>query len=277
MTDPAQPTQGHAKPPYCLLVSSCDAYADCWLPFFTLLATYWRPCDCEIYLNTETRSFSHPALDIHCPRVGLAASHELTWSERLLRCLDTIPYETVLYLQEDYFIKDTVDVTLIESFAQLMRQEHISHISLERGTAITPGDKTPYRFLSLMHKSAAYRISTQAGLWKVSALRSNLRRHETVWEFEEYGTKRARRNHEIFLFLNEEYQKLHDQKPIAYDPTGVVQGQWARNVVEELFAAHNIDVDYAARGFYNPHTGPNGHRTLRTRARKKLRSIRSLR
>src|SRR5947207_14477378 len=90
---------------YCLLVSSCDAYSDCWSPFFTLLARYWQPHTYSIYLNTETRGFEFPNLEIHCPRVGLTNSRELTWSERLLRCLEAIPYEIVLYLQEDYFIK----------------------------------------------------------------------------------------------------------------------------------------------------------------------------
>jgi hypothetical protein len=97
-----------------------------------------------------------------------------------------------------------------------------------------------------------------------------------VWEFEEYGTKRARRKREQFLFLNDEYQALHGKKPIPYDPTGVVQGQWARNIVEPLFADHNIDVDYETRGFYDPHDGVNRRRMLHTKLTNRLRSIRSI-
>ena len=38
-----------------LLVNSCDAYADLWQPFFTLLKRYFVPLPAEILLNTETK------------------------------------------------------------------------------------------------------------------------------------------------------------------------------------------------------------------------------
>lgn len=260
--------------PYCLLVSSCDAYSDCWPPFFALLAKYWRPCTREIYLNTETRAFAFPDLDIHCARVGVGASRNLTWSECLLRCLDRLPYEIVLYLQEDYFIKDAVDVAMIDSLVDLMMGEDISHISLGRGTFLKPGVKSPHPFLSHIGQSAEYRITTQAGLWKVPALRSYLRRHESAWEFEAYGTKRAQRRRDTFLYVNEEYRELYGRNAIPYDPTGVVHGRWARDVVEDLFAHHGIDVDYAGRGFYDAQDDDDwNRRPLITRAMRRLRSI----
>ena len=40
-----------------LLVNSCDAYADLWQPFFTLLTRYFVPLPDEILLNTETKEF----------------------------------------------------------------------------------------------------------------------------------------------------------------------------------------------------------------------------
>ena len=41
-----------------LLVNSCDAYADLWQPFFTLLKRYFVPLPAEILLNTETKDFA---------------------------------------------------------------------------------------------------------------------------------------------------------------------------------------------------------------------------
>jgi len=270
----SDPSLADVKPSYCILASSCDAYADCWLPFFTLLSTYWHPHDYAIFLNTETKAFAFPDLRIHCPRVGLTTSRRLSWSDRLLRCLDAIPYEIVLYLQEDYFIKNTVDVALIDSFVNLMQRECISHISLERGVALTPGKRTPYRYLNLMGQRAQYRISTQAGLWNVAALRSYLRQHETVWEFEIYGTQRARRKRDTFFFLNEEYQQLHGMNPIPYDPTGVMHGRWVQDVVQSLFAKHDVALDYAIRGFYDANDDDWNRRSLLKKAGRRLRSIR---
>jgi hypothetical protein len=271
MFDDSQANRRRVPQSYCLLVSSCDAYADCWLPFFTLLAEYWRPHDHAIYLNTETQAFAFADLDIRCPRVGLTTSGKLAWSGRLLRCLDTIPYEIVLYLQEDYFIKDTVDVSMIERLVGLMVREGISYVDLNRSPR--PGQESRYRFLSHIDQRADYRISAQAGLWRVSALKSYLRRHETVWEFECYGTRRARRKRDTFFYVNDEYEETYTKKIIPYDATGVVHGRWVKTLVEDLFAAHNIPVDYAPRGFYDPCDDVWNRRSLLTKAARRIRSI----
>src|SRR5579859_232901 len=121
-------------PSYCVLVSSCDAYADCWEPFFTLLSRYWPSLDQPLYLNTETKAFAFPGLRIVSSRVGLEARHPLSWSERLRRCLDLFPCDIVLYLQDDYLLKDRVDGQEILRLAELMRTHAIDHIGLERGS-----------------------------------------------------------------------------------------------------------------------------------------------
>jgi hypothetical protein len=252
VTDPAQRKPHAAHQPYCLLVSSCDAYADCWLPFFTLLARYWQPKSHEIYLSTETKGFAFPGLTIRCPRVGLTPRLELAWSDRLLRCLEAIPYEIVLYLQEDYFLTDTVDVDFISYLVELMKYEAISHIGLERGLTAKPGPKSVYAFLSYIDQRAEYRISAQAGLWKVSALKSYLRRHEDVWEFEWYGTRRAWRRPDTLMYVDADYEAAHGKKVMPYEPTGIVQGRWVREIVEDLFLTNGIAVDYDSRGFHDP-------------------------
>lgn len=257
---------------YCLLVSSCDAYADSWPPFFTLLARFWPLPIPTIYLNTETQAFAFPGLDIHCPRVGLEAGHELAWGERLLACLARIPYEIVLYVQEDYFINDTVDVEMVGELVRLMERERTSHISLM--PIARPGTRSEHRFLTEMDQRAEYRIAAQAGLWRRASLISYLRRHETVWEFEWYGTRRARRRRDSFFYVNEEYERARGARVIPYWPTGIQHGRWVREVVEDLFAAHDIRVDYASRGFYDPEDDTWGRRPLLVRAIRRLRSIR---
>ena len=49
-----------------LLVNSCDAYADLWQPFFTLLKRYFVPLPAEILLNTETKDFAFDGLNLRC-------------------------------------------------------------------------------------------------------------------------------------------------------------------------------------------------------------------
>lgn len=255
---------------FCLLVSSCDAYEDCWQPFFTLLAKFWQTHGHTIFLNTETKAFAFEHLDIRCPRVELSCRGPLPWSERLLRCLEVIPYDVVLYMQEDYFLNDVVDVRMIEDLADLMQRSDISHISLDH--QLRPGRPSPYPLLSVMDRDSEYLVSTQAGLWNVSALRSSLRRHETVWAFEWYGTRRARRRGDVFFYVNGEYERAHGKKVVPYTPTGVIHGRWLRRVVEDLFRAHGICVDYSVRGFYDPANDELNRPPLLTRAVHRLRS-----
>ncbi len=256
---------------YCLVVSSCDAYDDCWTPFFTLLAKYWQPFEHSIYLNTETQAFTFPHLDIRCPRVELSAGRKLAWSDRLLRCLDRIPYDIVLYLQEDYFINDTVDVAMIDRLARLMQRDRISHISLVRGRR--PGTPSQYEFIDQIDRRAQYRISAQAGLWRLSALKSYLRRHESVWELEWYGTRRAWRKPDSFFYVNQDYEAAIGKRVLPYRPTGVVHGRWVREVVEDLFASNDIDVDYERRGFYDRDHDVWTRKPLLIRAARRIRSI----
>lgn len=255
---------------YCVLVSSCDAYADCWDPFFALFAKFWQSPTPAIYLNTETRHFEYPPLDIRCPRVELEAGRKLAWSDRLLRCLERIPDEVLLYMQEDYFIDDTVDVAMLDRLVALMERERISHVSLMPDGR--PGTSSGHPFLSTIDRRAEYRISAQAGLWRKSALRSYLRRHETVWEFEWYGTRRARRRGDSFLYVNREYEELHGKWVVPYVGTGVVQGRW-NPAVEDLFAAHGIAADFSSRGFYDSHNAISQRKPRPIRALRRLRSI----
>jgi hypothetical protein len=259
-------------PQISMLVSSCDAYEDCWLPFFTLLATYWPSFDSPIYLNTETKCFSFPGLDIRCPRPELAARRRLGWSDRLMRCLDTVDEDIVLYAQEDYFLKEPVDVEMLDQMVRLMRHDGLSHISLVRGQRT--GTPSRYEFLDCIDQRSNYRISAQAGLWQVPVLKSYLRRHETVWELEWYGSRRARRRPDSFFFVNRHYEESAGRRFVfPYRGTGVVHGKWVQGIVGDLFATHGIDVDYSQRGFLDHSTDDWSRPPALRRAVRRLRSL----
>src|ERR1700733_6625438 len=96
---------------YCFLVNSCDGYADAWSPFFTLFEKFWQPARHIVYLNTESKASSWDGIPIetlHSP-----TDPRPPWSQRLMDCLERIPFEIVLYLQEDYFLKAPANVGFI--------------------------------------------------------------------------------------------------------------------------------------------------------------------
>ena len=104
-----------------ILVNTSDSFEDCWNPFFQLFTTYWSDCDWPIVLNTETKSYSYPGLNIRCARVAEGESRRLSWSECLMRCLDGIDTPYLLYLQEDYFLEGPVQVEKLKALMDEMR------------------------------------------------------------------------------------------------------------------------------------------------------------
>ena len=109
---------------YSILINTCDKFDDCWVPYFKLHAQYWPDCRGKLFLNTETKDFSYPGLEIVSLKVnGNDLARRLTWSECLLRALDKIDDDIVLYMQEDYFIKAPVANEMVEKYVQLMSDD----------------------------------------------------------------------------------------------------------------------------------------------------------
>lgn len=239
------------KPHYTILVNSCDGFEDCWHPFFKLFSTYWPTRKNQILLNTEKKDWSTPDLEIACTRVQVdGASQPLSWSACLLRALNQVKTPLVLYLQEDYFIERPVNTALIDEFAGLMLEdETIKHIGLTHFGSNGPFEPTDDRRLWKIGPKARYRISTQAGLWRVETLKSIVRPDENGWMFEIFGTRRAWRRPELFLTANRDLYGPKTKPIIQYTPTGVMKGKW-HPAMPALFNAHGISINFHKRGFY---------------------------
>lgn len=255
-----------------VIVNTCDSFEDCWAPFFRLFARYWPACPYPIVLNTETKNPSFPGLSVRAARVALNAPRRLTWSECLARCLDDITTPYVLYLQEDFFLEEPVRQNYIETFLAEMRAGRADVIRLMECGGSGPWQPSHHPLLWQVDQQAQYRITLQAVLWRKSTLRAHLRRHESPWQMEVFGSARARRQKDRVLCVNRDLFHGPGKEIFPYQPTGVVKGQWERHIVEPLFAKHEIAMDFSRRGFYQPDQhGPRA--PLIKRVADRLRSL----
>lgn len=238
-----------AAPGLTIIVNSSDGFEDCWTPFFTLLERYWPDCPQPILLNTGRKSWTYSALDVRCTQIELGHVGPMTWSECLLGALQQVTTPLVLYMQEDYFLEQPVDAALIADLARgMLVDPSIHHIGLTdfgSSGSFTPTDDPR---LWRIGPHARYRISTQAGIWRVRTLASHLRSWENGWMFEIFGTLRARRRAETFLTVNRELY-AGAAAVMQYLHTGIIKGQWHPDI-PPVFARHGIQVDYRARGFH---------------------------
>ena len=240
--------------PFTLLVNSTDSYSDCWLPFFKLMAAYWPEYEGPIYLNTETKDFSYPGLNIISSHSANASpGRRPTWTECIQHTLDLIPTDLVLYVQEDYFFKAPVDHAALLSLAQVFEREKMTYMSI-----VDFGQRGPYHPTTIderlwqIDQKDRYRISLQACFISKSRFNRYFRKHENPWQFEFYGNKRAHRTADSFYTLNRDRYKLAENPIFPYDPTGIVTKRWKQDVVEDLFARHQIAIDYSIRGWHQP-------------------------
>lgn len=257
-----------------ILVNTSDSFEDCWNPFFTLFARYWPDCPYPIVLNTETKDFGFPGLNITASRVAAGEPRRLTWSQCLARCLDSIETPYVFYLQEDYFLEAPVKAAQFESLLAEMRAGYADVIRIMECGGSGPWYPTDNPMLWAVDRQAKYRIALQAALWLRDVLRSHIRDHESPWQLEAFGSARAsRRQGEKVLCVNRDQFHGPGKEIFPYTPTGVVSGRWERHVVEPLFATHGINMDYSIRGFYDPLSSPKKKRPLLSRITDRVRSL----
>jgi hypothetical protein len=257
-----------------LLVNTCDAFADCWNPFFTLLRAHWPGCDWPIVLNTEHLAYEHEGLDIRSARVAEGSATRPTWSECLMRCLEGVHTPFVLYMQEDYFLEAPVRTQALQGLVELMHHEQADVIRIMECGGAGPWHPSPHPWLWEVDARSPYRISLQAGLWRTQVLARQLRRHESPWQLEVFGSGRARRRSgERVMCVNRDLFHGPGQEILPYTPTGIVKGRWERHIVTKLFERHGIEMDFTQRGFTDEETPPAARAPLLKRLTDRVRSL----
>lgn len=237
-----------AGPHFTLVVNSCDAFEDTWVPFFTLLRNHASGLETDgIVLVTERKDYAFDGLNLRCSRANREHEGYRMASDCLLDALDAVKTPLMMYMQDDYFIDSPVNVALINQLAEKMAVDPgIGHIGLTHFGSHGPFTPADDPRLKAIGPRAKYRISTQAGLWRVDTLRSYLRAEENAWMFEIYGTRRSWKRNDLFLTVDPA-----SPAPISYTHTGIIKGRWHR-AMPKLFARHEIPMDFERRGFYDP-------------------------
>lgn len=234
---------------FSILINSTDSFEDCWEPFFKLFVKYWPDYKGKIYLNTETKIFSYPNLNIECLLVGKYFNKKkISWSESLIKALELIKTDYILFWLEDLFLKDCVRQDVISNFLEIMKKENITYIGLGGNSAnFAP---TKYKQLWKMNNNSPYKISLLPSLWEKKEMIKYIRKHETPWQMETYGSQRADFYNDNFWAAN--FDMYGENNIIPYPRrTGIVRGKWNKETIE-VFKANNIEIDFSKRGLYEP-------------------------
>lgn len=224
-----------------VLVNSCDAYEETWLPFFTLFEKYWAECKYPVFLNTETKYFSSASIEVQ-----VSHSQKKGWSGRLLDALKRIKTPYVIMLLDDFFLDKPVHQDIIDSCVNWMNQDkNIATFSFVP-TLWEDGESGKYAGFQKRPYRCDYKVNCQAAIWRREALIKLIRKQETPWDFEIYGSSRARR------YVNWEFYTAERNSTWAFSYNWIAggavhRGRWTEGT-KELLEKNGIVLDFSVRG-----------------------------
>ena len=112
----------------CILVVSCDKYADCWTPFSDCMRKFWPDCPYPVYLCTESGEPENGA-------VYSKVFHEPTqiWTARVRKACEKIKESHILVVLEDQWPSLPVSTATVQNILGLMQsQENIGIVYLDK-------------------------------------------------------------------------------------------------------------------------------------------------
>ncbi|SDU10490.1 hypothetical protein SAMN05444156_1981 [Verrucomicrobium sp. GAS474] len=187
-----------ATPDFRVVVSSCDAYADLWPFFFHLLFTHWPGIPQPVYLVSDKRTYADPRV------ATLALGRDRHWASNTLEALAQIPAETVLYLQDDYFLTAPVDPAGI----RLLARHHIASEALatslwNRKAVADPAHPSGTPGLVACAPENEWVFDFQAAFWDKEGMAALITPGWTPWHAEGVMNEAARAHPGKFHTLTE--------------------------------------------------------------------------
>ena len=231
-----------------MLVSSCDKYEDAWIPFFTLIGKYWKNCPYPLYLNTETKKVDQvaglPVTSISCPY------QNCTWSKRLIHALKQIHSEYVFFMLEDFFLMSSVNQKELDYSVALMDENpNVANINFGYGKSIESTDYIDPIYAKRSRKTGYY-LNAQVAIWRRKMLIEILSPYESAWQFELYGSERAKLYPYDFVIRKDDIPIFDYHTQLNFN-LGIQKGMWMTGNVA-LFEKEGITVNWENLGFYSP-------------------------
>lgn len=233
-----------------VLLCTSDSYDDLWNPFFTLYNLYFENKDIPIIMNTESKNYSFPNLNIKTLNL-YNKDDNIPYGKRMKEHIRQINSPYTLLLLDDFFLRKNVDLEKINELISFMdtnpRTATINFDDAERGgydDSKLPG------FLKLP-KYANYKLNMQAAIWRTDKLFEYWDEQDSPWLWEIYGNYQSFNDEDDFYHIADSSLSPIDY---GYNPQGmgVFRGKWVEEDVVPLFQKHNISVDFNKRGFYDP-------------------------
>ncbi len=231
-----------------ILVNSCDLYEDSWYPFFKLLQIQWPDCPYRVVLNTETKQYDCPFMNVETINTGT----DLSWTGRLHYVLNQIDSEYVLFFLEDFFLQLPVKTEAFEKALDIIKNDKevgLVHFTPVEKEMPIPQNDLENCFYELPKRKRTLRTRVAVSLFRKEYFLKLLYGDENPWQYE-------RESHFRSLFAG---YKIIRQDYSLYAPTfhytldhsigiGITSRKWLKNNKPFFESMGIFDVNYERLG-----------------------------
>lgn len=161
-----------------IMITSCDAYKDCWKPMIYSLDKYWPDCKYPRYIVTNYNEEELP----HTGFIKIG-DDKRSWCTLAKRGLEAIDADYVLFFQEDYWLARKVDNNAIKAHVQYMEENCIDYLKICKDVL-----RDKYRIGNSIYCNnpldIRYSFNTAMAFWRVNRIKDLLIEGWSGWEFE---------------------------------------------------------------------------------------------
>ena len=203
-----------------VVVISCDAYSDIWPYFFKYFNLFWGNCPLDIYLISNIKKYNFKNLK------NIQVGEDISWSENLLKGLESIKKEYVLLMIDDLLLNRSVSNSQFGIISEWIDKNKPLYLRLHNSKLLNKNDN----LVSLIPQKTPYKTSTMPSIWKKSYLEKILKKGESAWEFEIHGSKRAFSRINFFTI----------NKSLLFYDNSIIKGKWQKGIAKKLNISSNI-------------------------------------
>ena len=273
-----------------IVINSCDKYSDVWPIYCQLFEKFWPDCPYELIINTESKAFSYEGLNVKTMQL-FAPGANVPWGKRLIETLKRIDAEYVLLTLEDYMFSGPVDRARFgQCLAWLESDNKVAAFRLP-GIYYVTGKPWPPLFNDLEYSEKytgfwrykktykKYKTDCSPTIWRKKTLLKYLRPHESIWDWEQLGSRRCARYSEEYYVQGSDDPRI--LTTLASRCGGAIhEGLWVEENIKQVFEENGIKPDLSVRGmtpvFVRSQAGPGTRQLFMMLCRDVARKIKSL-
>jgi hypothetical protein len=241
-----------------IVISSCDAFIDCWTPMIYSLNKFWADCPYPIYFISNDKKINDEKIKF------INVGEDKGFASNLKYALNQIECDYVIYFQEDYFLTDHVNAEAIKNHISHCYDNNIDFLKIHANDFLL---RDNYRIGESDYCAnpidVRYSINTSVAVWKKDTLEKLCVEGYSGWDWERNIISFMKSNG---IVINSEM--LHsscykDKSIISLAGGAVTKGRWTQvgksflleNGFKDLLEKRDIEGKFIASigKFYNQH------------------------